>query len=315
MSAMRIVLAQPRGFCAGVDRAVEIIELAVRVYDAPVYCRKEIVHNRHVVESFCKQGVVFVEELSEVPRDANVVFSAHGVSPEVWEQAHDKNLNVIDATCPLVTKVHLEVKNYAKKGYTILYIGHRHHDEVVGVLGEAPQNVRLVENVVEARTIEFDDPEHVVCLSQTTLSVDDTAEIIDTLRERFPNMITPTKSDICYATQNRQEAIKALASDVDLVLVLGSENSSNSNRLVDVARAHGAQAHLIHDTSDIDMDWITSVQSIGLTSGASTPEVLVERVIDYLSELGETTVHTLEVAREDVTFRLPAQLTQLVTAP
>lgn len=307
-SVERVVLAQPRGFCAGVDRAVEIIELAVESFDPPVYCRKEIVHNRHVVDSFEKKGVIFVDELSEVPPGATVVFSAHGVAPEVWDQAGEKDLHVIDATCPLVTKVHLEVRNFARKGYTILYIGHRAHDEVVGVRGEAPHNVTLVEDVEQARTLEIDDPCKVACLSQTTLSVDETAAIIDVLRERFPELIVPKKSDICYATQNRQEAVKALAKEVDLMLVLGSHNSSNSNRLVDVARSLGTDAHLIHDVDDIEPQWLQDARTIGLSSGASTPEVLVERIVDHLQERGSTQVSTLEVAREDVTFSLPREL-------
>ena len=303
-----VVLAQPRGFCAGVDRAVEIIDLAVEAFTPPVYCRKEIVHNRHVVDNFKAKGVIFVEELADVPPDATVVFSAHGVSPEVWDQAREKNLHIIDATCPLVTKVHLEVRNFARKGYTILYIGHRAHDEVVGVRGEAPSNVALIENVEQAHAVEIDNPDKVACLSQTTLSMDETSDIIDVLRERYPEMVVPTKSDICYATQNRQEAVKALAAKVDLVLVLGSENSSNSNRLVDVARALGTEAHLIHNVQDIVPDWLKDARKIGLTSGASTPEVLVERIVDFLQKKDGARISTLEVAREDVTFGLPREL-------
>ena len=303
-----VVLAQPRGFCAGVDRAVEIIDLAVEAFTPPVYCRKEIVHNRHVVDNFKAKGVIFVEELADVPPDATVVFSAHGVSPEVWDQAREKNLHIIDATCPLVTKVHLEVRNFARKGYTILYIGHRAHDEVVGVRGEAPSNVALIENVEQAHAVEIDNPDKVACLSQTTLSMDETSDIIDVLRERYPEMVVPTKSDICYATQNRQEAVKALAAKVDLVLVLGSENSSNSNRLVDVARALGTEAHLIHNVQDIVPDWLKDARKIGLTSGASTPEVLVERIVDFMQKKDGARISTLEVAREDVTFGLPREL-------
>tara|TARA_B100000809_G_scaffold248314_1_gene278261 strand:- start:1586 stop:2545 length:960 start_codon:yes stop_codon:yes gene_type:complete len=309
-----VVLAKPRGFCAGVDRAVEIIDLAVEAFNPPVYCRKEIVHNRHVVDNFKAKGVIFVEELADVPPDATVVFSAHGVSPEVWDQAREKNLHIIDATCPLVTKVHLEVRNFARKGYTILYIGHRAHDEVVGVRGEAPSNVALIENVEQAHAVEIDNPGKVACLSQTTLSMDETSDIIDVLRERYPEMVVPTKSDICYATQNRQEAVKALAAKVDLVLVLGSENSSNSNRLVDVARSLGTQAHLIHDVHDIAPEWLKDAQKIGLTSGASTPEVLVERIADFLQGRDGARISTLEVASEDVTFGLPRELLEHKTA-
>jgi len=291
-----------------VDRAVEIIDLAVEAFNPPVYCRKEIVHNRHVVDNFKEKGVIFVEELADVPPDATVVFSAHGVAPEVWDQAREKNLHIIDATCPLVTKVHLEVRNFARKGYTILYIGHRTHDEVVGVRGEAPSNVVLIENVEQALAVEIDNPGKVACLSQTTLSMDETSDIIDVLRERYPEMVVPTKSDICYATQNRQEAVKALAAKVDLVLVLGSENSSNSNRLVDVARALGTEAHLIHNVQDIVPDWLKDARKIGLTSGASTPEVLVERIVDFLQKKDGARISTLEVAREDVTFGLPREL-------
>ena len=314
MHPLKIVLAEPRGFCAGVDRAVDIIDLTVKAFDPPIYCRKEIVHNRHVVDGFIEKGVIFVEELEEVPDGATVVFSAHGVSPDVWNQARERNLNVIDATCPLVTKVHLEVLSFLKKGYGILYIGHRQHDEVVGVLGEAPVAVQLVENVEEAYVVEVPDANKVVCLTQTTLSVDDTAEIMTVLAERFPEMVRPSKSDICYATQNRQEAVKEVAREVDLLLVLGSQNSSNSNRLVDVARSCGTPSYLIHGVDDIEESWLDDAQSIGLSSGASTPEILVQRVVEYLKSRGEAEISTLQVAREDVTFRLPPQLKALSPA-
>jgi 4-hydroxy-3-methylbut-2-enyl diphosphate reductase len=314
MGIEKIVLAQPRGFCAGVERAVEIIDLAVQACPPPIFCRKEIVHNRHVVESFIRKGVRFVDELAEVPAGATVIFSAHGVSPEVWRDARAKNLDIIDATCPLVTKVHLEVRTFARRGYTILYVGHRAHDEVVGVRGEAPANVQLVQSVAEARRVEVPDPAKVVCLSQTTLSVDDTSGIISALKERFPQMETPPKSDICYATQNRQEAVKALARETDLVLVIGSSNSSNSNRLVDVAVTCGKPAHLIHGAEEIREEWFDGVQSVGVTSGASTPEVLVEGVVEALRRRGDAEITVLEVARENVTFALPRELARLQPA-
>jgi 4-hydroxy-3-methylbut-2-en-1-yl diphosphate reductase len=303
-----IVLAQPRGFCAGVDRAVEIVELAVEAYGAPIYCRREIVHNKHVVRMLVEKGVVFIEELAEAPDGATVVFSAHGVAPDVWTDAKTRGLRVIDATCPLVTKVHLEVRHFARKGFTILYIGHRLHEEVVGVRGEAPGAVLLVESEAAAEAVAPPDPDRVACLTQTTLSVDETAGISAVLRRRFPRMVTPPKSDICYATQNRQEAVKALAREVQLVLVIGSTNSSNSNRLVDVARSCGVAAHLIHDADEIQTAWMDGVRAVGITSGASTPDVLVERVVESLSSGGDVRVETLSVAQENVTFGLPREL-------
>jgi 4-hydroxy-3-methylbut-2-enyl diphosphate reductase len=301
----KILLAAPRGYCAGVDRAVDVVERALRIYGEPVYVRKQIVHNIHVVRDLERKGAVFVEEESEVPEGATVVLSAHGVAPEVYENSEARQLRVIDATCPLVTKVHLEARRFARDGSTILLIGHQGHEEVVGTSGEAPEHIRLIGDEEEARTVEVPDPSRVSYLSQTTLSVDETNRIIDVLRERFPQIQGPPRDDICYATQNRQDAVKVMADRADVVLVIGSHNSSNSNRLVEVSRAEGTPAHLIDDETEIDPAWLDGVAAVGVTSGASAPEWLVDRVIEHLRGLGASEVEEVRVAEEHLVFGLP----------
>jgi 4-hydroxy-3-methylbut-2-enyl diphosphate reductase len=300
-----VLLAAPRGYCAGVDRAVDIVERALRIHGAPVYVRKQIVHNIHVVRDLERKGAVFVEEETEVPEGATVVLSAHGVAPEVYRNSDARQLRVIDATCPLVTKVHLEARRFAQDGSTILLIGHEGHEEVVGTSGEAPDHIRLVGDVDEARTVDVPDPTNVSYLSQTTLSVDETNQIIDVLRERFPDIKGPPRDDICYATQNRQDAVKALAGQADVMLVIGSDNSSNSNRLVEVSRALGTEAHLIDDETEIEESWIERAGTVGVTSGASAPEWLVDRVVGWLRERGATEVEEVEVIEEHMAFGLP----------
>jgi 4-hydroxy-3-methylbut-2-enyl diphosphate reductase len=307
----QIVLAGPRGFCAGVERAIEVVERALDVVGGPIYVRREIVHNRHVVEELRQKGAIFVEELDEVPPGATVIFSAHGIAPAVREAAQARGLQVIDATCPLVTKVHVEAKRYAREGYTIVLVGHADHDEVIGTTGEAPERIVVVASVEEAARLEVEDPEKVAYLTQTTLSVDDTRAIIDVLRRRFPRIVGPAKDDICYATQNRQAAVKELARDVDLVLVLGAANSSNANRLREVAEALGTPAHLINDVRDIRPEWLVGVGRIGVTAGASTPEFLVREVVDYLAVRSAVLVRELSVVEEDVRFGLPHELLEL----
>ena len=309
MAVEGVILAKPRGFCAGVDRAIEIVEQALELYDKPVFVRKEIVHNRHVVEALQEQGAVFVDELAEVPNGSTVIFSAHGVAPTVWEDAREKNLRIIDATCPLVTKVHLEVQRYANKDYTIILIGHEDHDEVIGTRGEAPDRIQVISEVEDIDKLDVPNPAKIVCLTQTTLSMDDTAAVIDALRVKFPAMVTPSKDDICYATQNRQQAVKAMAQVVDLVFVLGASNSSNSNRLREVAETAGVQAHLINQVSDITPDMLDGAQRVGITAGASTPEFLVQEVIDYCQQAGAETIQELTVVEENVKFLLPSELT------
>jgi 4-hydroxy-3-methylbut-2-enyl diphosphate reductase len=301
----KVVLAAPRGYCAGVDRAVEIVERALKIHGPPVYVRKQIVHNIHVVRDLESKGAVFVEEETEVPESAAVVLSAHGVAPEVYRNAERRNLRVIDATCPLVTKVHLEAKRFAEADRTILLIGHEGHEEVIGTSGEAPDHIRLVGDVAEARAVDVPDPSKVSYLSQTTLSVDETNEVIEALRQRFPEIEGPPRDDICYATQNRQDAMKAMAGKVDVVLVIGSDNSSNSNRLVEVSRADGTPAHLIDDDTEIDPGWVEGAEVVGVTSGASAPEWLVERVVGWLRERGATEVEELRVTEEFVEFGFP----------
>jgi 4-hydroxy-3-methylbut-2-en-1-yl diphosphate reductase len=301
----RVLLAAPRGYCAGVDRAVDIVERALRIYGAPVYVRKQIVHNIHVVRDLERKGAIFVEEETEVPEGATVVLSAHGVAPEVYRNAEQRELRVIDATCPLVTKVHLEARRFARDGSTILLIGHEGHEEVIGTSGEAPDHIRLVGDVAEARTIDVPDPSNVSYLSQTTLSVDETNEIIDALRERFPDIQGPPRDDICYATQNRQDAVKALAGRADVMLVIGSDNSSNSNRLVEVSRALGTPAHLIDDETEIDSSWVDGAETVGVTSGASAPEWLVDRVVGWLRDRGASEIEEVRVIDEHMAFGLP----------
>jgi 4-hydroxy-3-methylbut-2-en-1-yl diphosphate reductase len=305
----RVLLARPRGYCAGVDRAVETVEKALDTYGAPVYVRKEIVHNRYVVDRLAARGAIFVDETDEVPEGALVVFSAHGVAPAVHEQAADRNLRTIDATCPLVTKVHHEVKRYAKAGYDILLIGHNGHEEVEGTTGEAPERVQLVDRAEDVDKVEVRDPDKVIWLSQTTLSVDETMERVNQLRDRFPGMQNPPSDDICYATQNRQVAVKAMAAECDLVLVVGSQNSSNSKRLVEVALQAGARAsHLIDYASEIDEAWLTDVATVGVTSGASVPELLVQEVLAFLAERGWSDVQEVTTANEKIAFALPREL-------
>jgi 4-hydroxy-3-methylbut-2-enyl diphosphate reductase len=305
----RVLLAAPRGYCAGVDRAVEAVEQALEQHGAPVYVRKQIVHNRHVVETLSERGAIFVDETDEVPEGALVVFSAHGVSPAVKEQAERRSLRTIDATCPLVTKVHQEAKRYAREDYDILLVGHEGHEEVEGTSGEAPANIQLVENAADAARVTVRDPEKVVWLSQTTLSVDETMETVHALRDRFPTLQNPPSDDICYATQNRQVAVKAMAQHCDLVLVVGSPNSSNSVRLVEVALNAGAGAsYLIDYAREIDQAWLEGVRTVGVTSGASVPEVLVRGVLDFLAERGWESVEEVTTAEETLTFALPREL-------
>ncbi|GAA5124610.1 4-hydroxy-3-methylbut-2-enyl diphosphate reductase [Pseudonocardia adelaidensis] len=305
----RVLLAAPRGYCAGVDRAVEAVEQALEQHGPPVYVRKQIVHNVHVVETLTERGAIFVDEADEVPEGAFVVFSAHGVSPAVREQAKDRGLRTIDATCPLVTKVHGEAKRFAREDYDILLVGHHGHEEVEGTSGEAPEHIQLVETAADVANVQVRDPEKVVWLSQTTLSVDETMETVRALRERFPALQNPPSDDICYATQNRQVAVKAMAPQCDLVLVVGSKNSSNSVRLVEVALTAGAGAgHLIDYAREIDDAWLEGVTTIGLTSGASVPEVLVRGVLDHLAERGWESVEEVTTAEETLRFSLPREL-------
>ncbi|HTE70098.1 MAG TPA: 4-hydroxy-3-methylbut-2-enyl diphosphate reductase [Actinomycetes bacterium] len=304
----RVLLAAPRGYCAGVERAIDIVEVALATYGPPVYVRKQIVHNLHVVRDLETSGAVFVEELDEVPEGATVVFSAHGVSPAVHAEAKVRRLRVIDATCPLVTKVHQEARKFAAKGYDIVLVGHAGHEEVAGTMGHAPKAVHLVGDEDEAARVQVADPERVAYLTQTTLSVDETAGVIDTLRGRFPVLAGPRSDDICYATQNRQAAVKTLARDCQLVLVIGAENSSNSVRLVEVARAAGAQSHLVSQASAIDPAWFEGVDTVGISSGASAPEWLVGELVAALVERGATEVREVEVIPEDVHFALPGSL-------
>jgi len=303
-----LVRVRPRGFCAGVVRAVDIVELALEAYGSPVYVHHEIVHNRYVVDQLRRRGAIFVETLEDVPVGAVLVFSAHGVPPRVRTEAKERQLRVIDATCPLVTKVHLEALKFAREGRTLVLIGHRDHQEIVGTSGEAPDRTVVVGSVEEVDQLQVPNPERLAFLTQTTLSLYDTQEIVARLRERFPSIAGPASDDICYATQNRQEAVEALAREVELILVVGSANSSNSNRLVEVAQRVGVAARLIEDANDIDEASLEGVKSIGLTAGASAPEVLVEQVSQRLSAFGFTNHRDLELIREDVRFTLPAEL-------
>ena len=309
-----ILLAAPRGYCAGVDRAVQTVEKALDLYGPPVYVRKEIVHNKHVVESLEQRGAIFVDQETEVPEGETVVFSAHGVAPSVHANAAQRSLNTIDATCPLVTKVHVEARKFAADGYTIVLVGHEGHEEVEGTTGEAPEHIVLVQTEEDAEQLEVEDPDKVAFITQTTLSVDETMSIIRKLRERFPNMVGPRTDDICYATQNRQDAVKQLAPRCDLVLVIGSRNSSNSNRLVEVARQHGAASYLIDNEHEVKEEWLEGVDTVGITSGASAPEELVQRLIGYFRARGAEEVAELEVTEEDVRFMLPKDIRQLLTA-
>jgi 4-hydroxy-3-methylbut-2-enyl diphosphate reductase len=305
-SIEKIILAEPRGFCAGVDRAVEAVRSALRAYGRPLYVRHQIVHNRFVLEALEKEGAIFVESLDQVPEGQRVIFSAHGVAPSEWDRAKDRCLRVIDATCPLVTKVHLEVERYANEGRTVILVGHAGHEEVKGTLGVAPGKVVLVGRVEEARALEVSDPQRVAAVTQTTLSVDDTRDIMETLKERFPALLTPKTDDICYATQNRQNAVKELVAVSDAVLVVGSRQSSNANRLVEVARQRGARAFLVDSLADVESAMLDGVKSLGLTASASSPEWLVEEIIGAFADRGAQ-VELLSVAKERVHFPLPVR--------
>ncbi|HXZ24801.1 MAG TPA: 4-hydroxy-3-methylbut-2-enyl diphosphate reductase [Nitrospiria bacterium] len=312
----KVLLAKPRGFCAGVERAIDVVEIALQLFPGPIYVRKEIVHNKHVVEELKAKGAIFVEELDEVPDGARVIFSAHGVSPEVREKASARQLKVIDATCPLVTKVHHEAVRYANEGRTIILVGHEGHDEVIGTMGEAPKHIRLVGSAEEAEQLSLPDPDKVAVITQTTLSVDDTKEVIDVFRRRFPLMRVPTGEDICYATQNRQTAVKQMAEQADLLLVIGSGNSSNSNRLKEVSESFGTTAYLIDDVNEIDPAWLTEkVKCVGITAGASAPEYLVQDVLKFFQDMGVTNVEEIDAVTEEVSFALPMELTTDHPAP
>jgi 4-hydroxy-3-methylbut-2-enyl diphosphate reductase len=307
---MQVVLASPRGFCAGVDRAIEIVELALERFGPPVYVRHEIVHNRHVVESLREKGAVFIEDPADAPEGARLVFSAHGVSPAVREAAARRGLATLDATCPLVTKVHVEAERFDRDDYEIVLVGHAGHVEVEGTMGHAPQRMHLVESVEDVAKLEVEDPSRLACLTQTTLSVDDTAEIMTALRARFPDIRLPRKDDICYATQNRQNAVKELARRADVVLVVGAPTSSNSNRLVEIAEKCGARGHLVETADDIEAGWIEGAACVGVTAGASAPEILVEAVVERLRALApdDFVLDTLPRVDEGVVFQLPAEL-------
>ena len=309
-----ILLASPRGYCAGVDRAVQTVERALDLYGAPVYVRKEIVHNKHVVDELRDRGAIFVETETEVPEGATVVFSAHGVAPSVHVGAAERQLRTIDATCPLVTKVHVEAKKFAAQGYTIVLIGHAGHEEVEGTMGEAPDQIVLVQDEAEVDQLEVADPAKIAYISQTTLSVDETRAIILRLRERFPRIVGPRTDDICYATTNRQTAVKQLARESDLVLVVGSRNSSNSNRLVEVAREYGAASYLIDNQTEVADEWLDGVRVLGITSGASAPEGLVSELVERFRRRGSVDVRELEVVSEDVRFMLPKTIRQALAA-
>jgi len=310
-----LLRVRPRGFCAGVVRAVDIVELALEAYGAPVYVHHEIVHNTYVVEQLRRRGAIFVESIEEVPHGAVLVFSAHGVPPAVREEAKSRSLKVIDATCPLVTKVHFEALKFAREDRTIVLIGHKDHQEIIGTSGEAPDRTIVVDSVEAVDKLEVANPDKLAFLTQTTLSLYDTQEIVARLRQKFPKIVGPKSDDICYATQNRQEAVEQVAQDVDLILVVGSQNSSNSNRLVEVAKRRGVKAELIDSASDIDPAWLEGVKSVGLTAGASAPEVLVEQVSQRLADHGYTDQRDLDLIREDVRFTLPPELASIAPAP
>ena len=304
----RVLVAAPRSFCAGVVRAIDIVEKLLEQHGPPVYVRHEIVHNVHVVRDLEARGAVFVESEDEVPEGELIVLSAHGVAPKVYEKCEERGLKVVDAVCPLVSKVHAEARRYAGRGLKIALVGHAGHVEVEGTMGEAPESIVLVETPKDARALEVENGEQVAYITQTTLSLDDTADVVEALRERFPDLVGPPSADICYATQNRQDAVKRICEEATLVLVVGSRTSSNANRLVEVARDRGADAHLIDDETDLDPAWLEGHETVGLTAGASSPELLVDRVFERLAELGFTERAEVEIAREDVFFRLPAEL-------
>jgi 4-hydroxy-3-methylbut-2-en-1-yl diphosphate reductase len=304
----KIFLAAPRGYCAGVDRAVQTVEHALELYGAPIYVRKEIVHNKHVVEELREKGAIFVDQETEVPEGETVVFSAHGVAPSVHANAELRRLQTIDATCPLVTKVHVEARKFAEQGYTIVLIGHGGHEEVEGTMGEAPDSIVLIESEEDVDQLEVEDPSRVAYITQTTLSVDETSAIIDRLHEKFPNIVGPRTDDICYATTNRQLAVKQMAAECDLVLVIGSRNSSNSNRLVEVARDLGAESHLIDNETQVQEEWLEGKRVVGITSGASAPENLVQRLVQFFRDRGVTDIAEFHVIKEDVRFMLPKHI-------
>jgi 4-hydroxy-3-methylbut-2-en-1-yl diphosphate reductase len=310
----KLFLAAPRGYCAGVDRAVQTVERALELYGPPVYVRKEIVHNKLVVEQLAQRGAIFVDQETEVPEGETVVFSAHGVAPSVHANAEQRALQTIDATCPLVTKVHVEAKKFAAEGYTIVLIGHEGHEEVEGTMGEAPDHIVLIETEDDVDTLEVEDPSRIAYISQTTLSVDETKAIIARLREKFPQIVGPRTDDICYATTNRQAAVRQMADQCDLVLVIGSKNSSNSNRLVEVARAHGAESHLIDNETQVREEWLEGKRVVGISSGASAPEELVQRLVEFFRARGTTEVSEFEVVQEDVRFMLPKEIRKALAA-
>jgi 4-hydroxy-3-methylbut-2-en-1-yl diphosphate reductase len=310
----KLLLAAPRGYCAGVDRAVQTVERALDIYGPPVYVRKEIVHNKHVVEELRQRGAIFVDQETEVPEGETVVFSAHGVAPSVHANAEQRELRTIDATCPLVTKVHVEAKKFAAQGYTIVLIGHEGHEEVEGTMGEAPESIVLIETIEDVDRLEVPDRDRVAYISQTTLSVDETRSIIAALREKFPNITGPRTDDICYATTNRQAAVRQMAAECDLVLVIGSQNSSNSNRLVEVAREYGADSHLIDNESQVREEWLEGKRVVGISSGASAPEELVQRLVDFFRERGTEDISEFEVVQEDVRFMLPKEIRKALAA-
>ena len=311
-ASKKIILLRPRGFCAGVVRAIDVVKIALDLYGAPIYVRKEIVHNKHVVDELREAGAIFVEELEEVPTGARVIFSAHGVSPAVRSQAKERNLLVIDATCPLVTKVHLEAVKFAKRGYSIVLIGHKDHDEVIGTLGEAPASTILVSTVEDVDRLNIADPERVSFITQTTLSLDETQDIVERLRERFPMIQGPAAQDICYATENRQLAVKAVVPLCQLLLVVGSQNSSNSRRLVEVCEKMGVPAYLIDDLKEVKPEWLTGIQTVAVTAGASAPENLVEELLGSLQGNGFNELEEMEIKEEDVRFNLPSELGRTV---
>ena len=306
---IKMVLASPRGFCAGVDRAITIVEKALEIYGAPIYVQHEIVHNKHVVQRLRDDGAVFVENVDEIPEGSHVIYSAHGVAPEVRQRADKRNLKVIDATCPLVTKVHGEAKRYAEKKHTIILIGHQDHVEVQGTVGEAPERIIVVGSVEEVASLKVEDENKIGYITQTTLSMDDTSEIIDVLKKRFPKIQGPAKDDICYATQNRQNAVKALSKEVELVLVVGAQNSSNSLRLLEVAKSTGVNARRIESAAELKIEWLEGISDIGITAGASAPEDIVQGIVNQIREMSASSrILDLEIVKEDVTFALPAVL-------
>ena len=312
--ARTLLLLKPRGFCAGVVRAIDIVRIALEAFGPPIYVRKEIVHNRFVVEELQQKGAIFVDSVDEVPEGERVIYSAHGVSPEVRSRSKERKLRVVDATCPLVTKVHVEAVKFAKEGYSLILIGHRDHDEVIGTLGEAPTVTQVVGSPAEVESVTVPDPHRVAYLTQTTLSLDETRDIIDALRKKFPNIKGPAAQDICYATENRQVAVKHVASDADLLLVVGSDNSSNSKRLVEVARSLGTEAHLIDNDRDIRPEWLNGVKTVALTAGASAPEHLVQETVEYLAAQGFQNVKELEIMPENVRFGLPPEIVEAIAA-